>query len=88
MKILPAKNVVICTKPEAKPTKSGLVLPDDDKAKNEVGKVYAIGKGKLSIPLKVGDEIVFRKYTDNKVDIDGDEFNFIDFKDIMSKIKK
>jgi len=86
MKIIPSKNIVICTRPPQQATKSGLIIPEDDKAKNEVGKVYAIGAGKLPIPVKVGDQIVYAKYTDNKVSIQGEEYNFIWFKDIVGKI--
>ena len=86
-KTLPAKNIVICTNPPAETSKSGLVIPKDDKARNEVGKVYAIGKGKLPIDIKVGDKIIFMKYVDNRVDVGGEEFNFISFKDICGKIK-
>lgn len=88
MKILPARNIVICVTPPATPTKSGLLVPKDDKAKNEVGKVYVIGEGKPPIKIKVGDKVVYMKYTDNRVEIEGDEYNFINFKDICGKIKK
>lgn len=86
MKILPSKNIIICLKVPPEKTKSGLILHEDEKARSEVGIVYAIGAGKLPMSIKIGDKIVYRKYTDNKVSIAGDEYNFIEFKDITGKV--
>ena len=86
MNILPAENTVICKNPPESKTKSGLHLASDKKP--ELGVVVAIGKPDkerevLPIEMKVGDTIVFRRYADNRIFIEGEEFNFIDFKDIV-----
>jgi chaperonin GroES len=84
-KILPAEKVVICKDVPEMTTKSGLYTPSEEKP--ELGKVYAIGKGKLPISIKVGDIIAYRKYTDNQVTIVGENYNFISFKDVLAVIK-
>lgn len=91
-KIVAAANTVVCIKVEPEKTKSGLEIPvADGKNAPEIGKVYDIGpekkKGDLPIKVAVGDRIVYRRYTDNKVLINSEEYNFIDFKDIVGIIK-
>lgn len=89
MKILPSKRTIICTEIKDKTTSSGLMLPEGEKGKeSELGVVYAIGEGKLPMDIKVGDTIVFRRYTENKVFIESERFNFIDFKDIVGVVQK
>jgi len=77
-KIIPAKNVVILTPPQDQKTKSGLLIRDVEN-KTELGVVFCIGEGKRPCEFKVGDSIVFRRYTDNRVFIEGIEFNFVRF---------
>jgi len=77
-KIIPSKNVVVCTPPQDQKTKSGLILQDTEN-KPEMGVVYAFGLGKKPCDFKVGDSIVFRRYTDNRVFVEGQEFNFVRF---------
>mgnify|MGYP001597679056 FL=1 len=77
-KIIPSKNVVVLMPPEDQKTKSGIVLPDTEN-KTELGVVYLIGEGKKPCDFSVGDSVVFRKYTDNRVFVEGQEFNFVRF---------
>lgn len=83
--VIPAKEVVVCTNVKSKKTKSGLELTNTEN-KPETGEVVAIGTGKKTLPFKVGDVIVFRKYTDNKVYVDGIEYNFVLFKDVLGRL--
>ena len=76
--IIVSKNVVVLTPPENQKTKSGLILQDTEN-KTEFGVVYAIGEGKKPCNFQVGDSVVFRKYTDNRVFIEGQELNFVRF---------
>lgn len=89
MKIVAAKEVVICEQPDNK-TKSGLLLSDDDKGDKvpEMGKVIEIGKGEKPVPFKKGDLIVFRRYADNRIPVKGKPYNFIEFKDVMAVVKE
>ena len=88
MELYPAKNVVILKDAGQTQTKSGLVVPQgSDKNRPEVGIVLKIGAGKRPLEFKEGDKIVFRKYMENRTFIGSEEFNFIDFKDIVAVIK-
>ncbi len=73
-------------------TKSGLVLPDTvDKEKPEKGEIIAIGPGKLlengqraPLSVKVGDKVVFKKYSPDEVKVDGQELLVISETDIIA----
>ena len=55
--------------------------------KQEVGKVIAIGEGKQPVKMKKGDTVVFRKYGEDKILLDGKEHLFVTFPDILGVIK-
>jgi chaperonin GroES len=65
---------------EKETTKSGIIIPDTAKEKPQQGKVLAVGNGKilengtkLALDVKVGDKILFGKYTGSDIKIDGEE---------------
>lgn len=72
-------------------TKSGIVLPDTiDKEKPEKGEVTATGPGKLldngnlaPMSVKVGDKVMFRKYSPDEIKVDGNEYLVIRESDVM-----
>lgn len=72
-------------------TKSGIVLPDTiDKEKPEKGEVMAMGPGKLldngnlaPMNVKVGDKVMFRKYSPDEIKVDGEEYLVIRESDVM-----
>lgn len=76
-------------------TKAGIILPDTiDKEKPEKGKVLAVGPGKLlengsRIPLevKVGDMVVFKKYSPDEVTIDDKVYLVLSENDIMAIVE-
>ena len=75
-------------------TKTGIVLPDTAKEKPQEGKVIAVGKGKVTeegkvIPLdvKVGDRILFGKYSGAEVKIEGEEHLIMREEDILGIIE-
>ncbi|MDO8667688.1 MAG: co-chaperone GroES [bacterium] len=92
MKLKPLGDHVI-VKPitENEVTKSGIVLPDTiDKEKPEKGQVVAVGEGKLldngqsaKMSVKVGDKVMFKKYSPDEVKIDGVEYLIISESDIL-----
>lgn len=96
MKIKPLFDKVI-VKPlgEDEITKSGIVLPDTaEKERPEKGEVIAVGPGKrlengqLSpVSVKVGDKIVFRKYSPDEIKVDGEEFLVISESDIVGLLE-
>ena len=78
-------------------TSSGLVLPDTAKEKPQEGEVVAVGpgakneNGKVSaMDVKVGDIVLFGKWSGTEVKIDGKEYSIMKESDIMgiSKSKK
>ena len=72
-------------------TKSGIVLPDTiDKEKPEKGEVVATGPGKLldngnlaSMSVKVGDKVMFRKYSPDEIKVEGVDYLVIRESDVM-----
>ncbi len=81
MKIRPLQDRIIVKRlEEEEKTKGGIIIPDSAKEKPQEGKVIAVGKGKMTeegklIPLdvKVGDRILFGKYSGTEVKIEGEE---------------
>jgi chaperonin GroES len=81
MKVRPLHDRLLVRRIEEKETlKSGIIIPDTAKEKPQEGEVLAIGNGKilengtkLALDVKVGDKILFGKYTGTEVKIDGKE---------------
>ncbi len=94
MEIKPlSNNVVIEPIEEATTTASGIVLPDTaEKDKPQKGKIVSVGPGKMSdgqrIPMeiKVGDKVIFERYSPSKIKIDGKEYLLISESDILAII--
>lgn len=95
MKIQPLADRIMVEVLEAKDvTKGGIVLPDTAKEKPQEAKVVAVGKGKISdegktIPpeVKVGDKILFGKYSGSEITIDENEYLILKEEDILAIIK-
>lgn len=76
-------------------TKAGIILPDTvDKEKPERGKVIATGPGKmlengtrLAMEIKVGDVVVFKKYSPDEVKVDDKEYLVLSESDIMAIVE-
>jgi len=81
MKVRPLHDRLMVRRIEAKETaKGGIIIPDTAKEKPQEGEVLAVGKGKvlengtkLALDVKVGDKILFGKYTGTDITIDGKE---------------
>jgi chaperonin GroES len=95
MKIRPLQDRIIVKRlEEEEKTKGGIIIPDSAKEKPQEGKVIAVGKGKLTdegklIPLdvKVGDRILFGKYSGTEVKIEGEEHLIMREEDILGIIE-
>ena len=96
MKLRPlSNNVVIKAAKKEEMTKSGIVLPDTaDKEKPERGEVVAVGSGKIldngqvaPMSVKVGDQVVFKKYSPDEIKIDGEEYLVLSESDIIAVIE-
>ena len=73
---------------------SGIILPDTvDKEKPERGEIVAVGPGRYSdghlVPMavKVGDVVVFKKYSPDEVEIDGEDYLVLAETDLMAVIE-
>lgn len=93
MKLKPLHdNVVVKPSSAEEMTKSGIVLPETaNKEKPERGEVIAVGPGKTlengkTIPLnvKVGDKVVFKKYSPDEIKIDDEKFLLVNESDILA----
>ncbi len=74
---------------------SGIVIPDTAKEKPQQGEVIAVGPGRLDengkrVPMdvKVGDRILYAKYTGQEVKIDGEEYIVLSEKDVLCKLER
>ncbi|OGY63056.1 MAG: co-chaperone GroES [Candidatus Harrisonbacteria bacterium RIFCSPHIGHO2_01_FULL_44_13] len=80
---------------ESKTTKSGIVLPDTaEKEKPIKGKVVAVGPGKfnekgayISMSVKVGDKVLFKKYGPDEIEVDGKKYLVGEEDDILAIIE-
>lgn len=95
MKIRPIHDRVIIKRlEEDRKTASGIVIPDTAAEKPEQGEVKAVGAGKRQddgsiwpIDLKVGDRVLFGKYSGQTVKVDGEELLVMREEDIMGVIE-
>ena len=73
-----------------KQERGGLIIPDTAKEKPQEGEIIAAGKGKtnddgklLAMDVKVGDKILYGKYSGTEIKIDGDEYLIMHQEDIL-----
>ena len=92
MKRLADRIVVKVVSGEEK-TKSGLYLPDTAQEKPQEGEVIAVGTGrildngqKLPLEVKVGDHIVFSKYSGTEIKLDGEKLVIFSERDVLAVI--
>ena len=95
MKIQPLGDRILIKPLEAEgKTKGGIILPDTAKEKPQEGEVVAVGKGKLlengklrSLEVKVGDKILYAKYSGTEIDLDDGEHLIVREEDVLAVIK-
>lgn len=95
MKIRPLHDRVIVQRiEEEEVTKGGIIIPDTAKEKPQEGKVIAVGPGKvlengtkLTMNVKVGDKILFGKYSGTEIKIEGEEYLMMREDDILGVIE-
>jgi chaperonin GroES len=76
-------------------TKGGILLPDTAKEKPQEGKVVAVGKGTVlesgkvePLEVKVGDIVLYGKYSGTEITKDGEEYLFVKAEDVLAILKK
>jgi chaperonin GroES len=96
MKLRPLHDRVIVKRiEEERKTAGGIVIPDSATEKPDQGEVLAIGTGKVMddgkvrpLAVKVGDRVLFGKYSGSSVKMDGDELLVMREEDIMGVVIK
>jgi len=94
-KLIPlADKLVIKPVVQEEVLSSGIVIPDTAKEKPQQGEIIAVGPGKLDdagkrIPmdLKVGDRVLYAKYSGQEVKIDQEEVIVLSEKDVLCKVQ-
>lgn len=87
-------NILVKPVQEETTTQAGIVLPDTvDKEKPQKGEVVALGTQRLSstgekidFNVKVGDVVIFKKYSPDEVEVDGEEYLIMDEDAILAVI--
>ena len=95
MKLRPLHDRVIVKRlEEDRTTPGGIVIPDSAAEKPIRGEVLAVGNGKIledgskrELDIKVGDKVLFGKYSGTEVKVDGDELLVMREDDIMAVIE-
>ncbi|HMU64068.1 MAG: co-chaperone GroES [Nitrosomonas sp.] len=95
MNIRPLHDRVIVKRlEEERKTASGIVIPDSATEKPDQGEILAVGKGKAGddgkirpLEVKVGDKVLFGKYSGQAVKIKGEEYLVMREEDIMGVIE-
>ncbi|HUI44496.1 MAG TPA: co-chaperone GroES [Nitrospirota bacterium] len=86
IKFKPLKErVFVSYTEELEKTAGGLYIPDTAKEKPQSGKVEAIGEGVKS--LKVGDKILFDKYSGSKIRLDDVDYLIVKEEDVLGVLK-
>ncbi len=69
-------------------TASGIIIPDSAKEKPQQGVVMAVGAGKKDEPMtvKVGDKVLYGKYSGNEISVDGKKYLIMHESDIFAII--
>jgi chaperonin GroES len=96
MKIRPLHDRVLVQRleDEIEKTKGGIIIPDTAKEKPQQGKVIAVGKGKVSddgkltpLDVRVGDTVLFGKYSGSEIKVDGEERLIMREEDILGIVE-
>ena len=74
-------------------TKSGIVLPGQNKEKPQQAEVVAVGPGavvdgeKIEMQVKVGDKVIYSRYAGNDVELDGEKYIIVKQSDIHAVVE-
>jgi chaperonin GroES len=87
-------RIVIKVIEDTEQTAGGIFIPDSAKEKPQKGEVVAVGLGKMNekgerepMDVKVGDKILYAKYSGTDVKVDGVEYKILSVKDALAVIE-
>ncbi|MGO4210821.1 co-chaperone GroES [Terriglobus sp. 2YAB30_2] len=79
---------------EGETLRGGIIIPDSAKEKPSQGEVIAVGKGKSNdegkvfpLDVKVGNKILFGKYSGTEIKLDGEEFLIMREEEVLGIVK-
>ncbi len=85
-------HIIVEAVEEETTTKSGIILPSDNKEKPSKGKVIAVGAGKIldngnraPIDVSIGDTVYFTKYAPDEIEVDGTAYLVIKQSSVLAK---
>lgn len=88
-------NVLIEPLEAEEKTASGILLPDSAKEKPQMGKIVAVGEGKVGpkgdkhpMVVKVGDTVMYKKWGGNEVKVDGKDMTLVSQEDVLGIVTK
>ncbi len=88
-----ADRVVIKNLESEETTKSGIVLTGSAKEKPQTAEVVAVGPGgivdgkEVKMTVKVGDKVIFSKYSGTEVKVDGEEYVIVRQSDLLATVE-
>ena len=86
-------KVVVKLTEKEETTRSGFILPTASQEKSQIARVIAVGPGGLVdgnevvMQVKVGDKVLFAKYSGSEFKVDGEEFTIIRQSDILAIVE-
>lgn len=87
-------RIVIKVIEDTEQTQGGIFIPDSAKEKPQKGEVVAVGLGKMNdkgerepMDVKVGDRVLYAKYSGTDVKMDGIEYKILSVKDALAVIE-
>jgi chaperonin GroES len=87
-----ADRVVVKALEETESMRGGLYIPDTAKEKPQQGEVVAVGPGKfedgkrVEMELKVGDKVLYGKYSGTEVTVDGEQYLILRESDVLAVV--
>ncbi len=96
MKLRPLDDRVVIKQSEAEEkTSGGIILPDTAKEKPQIGKVIAVGPGKIldngkraEMSVKKNDTVIYAKYMGNDIEIEGEKYVILKESDVLGIVEK
>lgn len=94
-KLMPlGDRLVVKPLPQEEVTKGGIILPDTAKEKPQQGEVIAVGNGRIldngqkaPMEVKVGEKVLYGKYSGTEIKLDGEEYLIIAEKEVFAIVK-
>jgi chaperonin GroES len=84
------ERLIVRRKVAEEVTKGGIIIPDESREAPLEGEVVAVGKGMLGsdgefihMEVKVGDNVIFSRYTGTEIEVDGEEFLLMSEQEVL-----